>query len=181
MVQKRQVKGRASRLIVHDLHIDLVLILKHVHAVDPPAKVHGFPILQRDPRAHIHLERLRLKIALPDLVDQRTHRPVRNPLHLFFQVGVSRGTLHDRVPVLRGDFLHRPLHESSPLRVRDGPEILSMVTHIAEKGVQGLVEQISHVGEVQLILSSRPEPKSMIQEVGVGASSVTFHSRPTAP
>ena len=26
MVQKRQVKGRASRLIVHDLHIDLVLI-----------------------------------------------------------------------------------------------------------------------------------------------------------
>ena len=88
IIERHQVERRISRLVIDNFHIDLIVRLAEIHAVNPSAQTHFLMLRQIDVDRRqrvLHRERNLefpwLKFSLPDLLLQCPDSSFQDPLH----------------------------------------------------------------------------------------------------
>ena len=88
IIERHQVERRISRLVIDNFHIDLIVRLAEIHAVNPSAQTHFLMLRQIDVDRRqrvLHRERNLefpwLKLSLPDLLLQCPDSSFQDPLH----------------------------------------------------------------------------------------------------
>ena len=176
MIQCQQVKTPVPGLIIHDLHVNVIRILRNIHAVDDPDQLH---LLLRGLSATslselLHLPEFqfiseRRKDALFQLLLHGHYRAKKDPFHPPDLILVSVIVFQNAAMIFRCLLFHGLSHGAPREFLIKGKPCLVLCSQAIRELLQNTVINVSEIHGLEAILLPFPKGQAILQKMPVGA------------
>ena len=162
MVQRHQIKGSISCLVINDPHIQLAVLCVHgIHTVNTSA-------LER------HLHAFRFKLPGFQLLLHCPHGSSHHSLGALDHILVAGAAFQNGIAVVRTDLIHQPVHDLISLFFRKGGPFQPFLFHLFCKFLHNLVHNISHIHRAEFILCTLRQAQAILEKMGKCTGGKTF-------